>query len=46
MIMKLIKYPGNDDNMSIMEEQFDMTAGFYCLGCETEPLCVQSLSQH
>ena len=26
MIIKLIKYLGNDDNMSMMEEQFDMTA--------------------
>ena len=25
MIIKLIKYLGNDDNMSMMEEQFDMT---------------------
>ena len=25
MIITLIKYLGNDDNMSIMEEQFDMT---------------------
>ena len=25
MIIKLIKYLGNDDNMSMMGEQFDMT---------------------
>ena len=38
MIVKLIKYLGNDDNMSMMEEQFDMTIRVTLVRISVDPV--------